>query len=98
AEGRATGALPAGATWAHEVVSTTPALAGALAHVLRGVVVVDDLAAARAAAREQPELTAVTRAGDVLGAALASGGSAAAPSVLHLHAALDEARSGAARA
>lgn len=89
---------PEGATWARDVVSTGPALAGALGHVLRGVVVVEDLATARATARQHPELTAVTRAGDVLGAALASGGSAAAPSVLHLQAALDEARAGAARA
>jgi chromosome segregation protein len=62
------------------------------------VVVVDDLAQARALLAAHPELTVATRTGDVLSRHHASGGSATAPSALHLQAALDQARSGAAQA
>ncbi|WP_415803513.1 AAA family ATPase, partial [Isoptericola cucumis] len=43
---------------------------------------------------DAPGVVAVTRAGDLLGAGRAWGGSAAAPSVLHLTSALEEARAG----
>ena len=75
-----------------DVVSAAGPAAAALRALLAGVVVVDDLAQARALVAASPQVTAVTRAGDLLGGTRAAGGSAAAPSVLHLQAALDEAR------
>ncbi|MCF4122889.1 chromosome segregation protein SMC [Antribacter sp. KLBMP9083] len=84
--------LPAGARWATEVVTVSGPAGASLRSLLRDVVVVDDLAYARALVREHPEVVAATRAGDLLGGMRAWGGSAAAPSVLHLQAALDEAR------
>jgi len=84
--------LPAGARWATDVVQVAGPASAALRTILRDVVVVDDLARARALVRDQP-VVAVTRAGDLLGATRAWGGSAAAPSVLHLQSALDEAKS-----
>ncbi|MEU4364044.1 chromosome segregation protein SMC [Promicromonospora sp. NPDC023987] len=83
--------LPAGARWATEVVQVAGPASAALLTILRDVVVVDDLARARALVRDQP-VVAVTRAGDLLGTARAWGGSAAAPSVLHLQSALDQAK------
>ncbi len=53
--------------------------------------VVDDLADARALVRDLPDVTAVTREGDLLGAHFAAGGSSAAPSLLEVQAAVDEA-------
>jgi chromosome segregation protein len=81
---------PAG-RWALEFVTAEPSIASAVARLLRGVLVVDDLAAARAVVAEHPELTAVTRDGDVLGAARASGGSGTASSALDVQAAVNEA-------
>ncbi|MFI2363199.1 chromosome segregation protein SMC [Promicromonospora sp. NPDC019610] len=83
--------LPAGARWATDVVQVAGPASAALRTILHDVVVVDDLARARALVRDQP-VVAVTRAGDLLGATRAWGGSAAAPSVLHLQSALDEAK------
>ncbi|WP_102509020.1 chromosome segregation protein SMC [Sanguibacter massiliensis] len=90
--------VPDGAVHLPDVVTTTAALSGTVRALLARHVVVDDLAAARALVTAEPTLTAVTRAGDVLGALRAHGGSAAAPSVLHLQAALDAARSALADA
>ena len=78
-----------------DVVAASGPAAAALQTLLAGVVVVEDLAEARALVAAQPELTAVTKAGDLLGGTRAAGGSAAAPSVLHLQSALDEARTAA---
>ncbi|MGH8794687.1 MAG: chromosome segregation protein SMC, partial [Stackebrandtia sp.] len=64
---------------------------------LSGMVVVDDLAAARALLARHDGLTAVTRDGDVLGAGWASGGSASGQSYLEVQAAVDEAREARAR-
>ncbi|GAA1727539.1 chromosome segregation protein SMC [Isoptericola hypogeus] len=88
------GVLPEGARWALDVVTVSGPAAGALRTLLADVVVVEDLAGARALVQRAPGVVAVTRAGDLLGAARAWGGSAAAPSVLHLTSALDEARAG----
>lgn len=77
--------------WARGLVRTTEALDGALDRLLDGVIVLVDLAAARSFVRAHPDLVVVTKAGDLLGAARAAGGSASAPSVLELQAALDEA-------
>ncbi|MCL2595436.1 MAG: chromosome segregation protein SMC, partial [Promicromonosporaceae bacterium] len=77
------------------IITATGPAATALYSLLDRVVIVDDLAEARALIAAHPELTAVTLAGDLLGPGQASGGSAAAPSVLHLQSALDEARAAA---
>jgi chromosome segregation protein len=84
------GQAPAG-RWACELVSAEPVLAGAVARLLHGVVVVDDLDTARAALDAHPELTAVTTEGDVLASARASGGSGTASSALDVQAAVQEA-------
>ncbi|MFF3064509.1 chromosome segregation protein SMC [Oerskovia sp. NPDC057915] len=84
-------ALPDGATWAVRVVTPARSVASAVELLLDGVVVVEDLAQARALVAASPQVTAVTMGGDLLGAHSAWGGSATAPSVLHLQSALDEA-------
>ncbi|GAA0326147.1 hypothetical protein GCM10010302_76530 [Streptomyces polychromogenes] len=63
----------------------------AVAWVLRGHVVVGTLKEAEAVVAARPELVAVTAEGDVLGAHLAHGGSAGAPSLIEVQAAVDEA-------
>ena len=60
--------------------------------------VVEDLAQARRVVRENPELKAVTRAGDLLGSRWAHGGSARPQSLLELRVAADEAAAGLAGA
>ncbi|WP_282945669.1 chromosome segregation protein SMC [Cellulomonas endometrii] len=92
------GAAPEGAAWALDLVQAPPAVLPAVRRLLRDVVVVDDLAGARVVVRARPELVVATRGGDVLAAHRASGGSATAPSALHLQSALDEARQGAGSA
>ena len=84
--------LPDGARWARSLVKSSPSVDSAVTALLAGIVVVEDLAHARALVAERPELTVVTRSGDLLSATMASGGSADAPSVLQLQATLDEAR------
>jgi chromosome segregation protein len=91
----APGAAPDGTAWALDLVQAPPAVLPAVRRLLRDVVVVDDLVAARVALRDHPGLVVATRAGDVLAAHRASGGSATAPSALHLQSALDDARQGA---
>ncbi|NMH98870.1 chromosome segregation protein SMC [Pseudonocardia acidicola] len=89
-EAAAAGEPPAG-RWASALVTAAEPLAGAVRRVLRDVVVVDDLDAARALVDARPELTAVTRDGDVLAAGRARGGSGAASSALDVQAAVNEA-------
>ncbi|MBD7982519.1 chromosome segregation protein SMC [Oerskovia merdavium] len=84
--------LPDGAAWAADVVTPARSVASAVELLLDGVVVVEDLAQARALVSSSPQVTAVTRGGDLLAAHGAWGGSATAPSVLHLQSALDEAQ------
>ena len=84
--------LPDGARWAVEVVTASGGTGRAVRSLLAGVAVVDDLADARALVARHPEVAVVTRGGDLLAATRAWGGSASAPSVLHLQSALDEAR------
>ncbi|WP_265523229.1 chromosome segregation protein SMC [Oerskovia flava] len=84
--------VPDGAVWALDVVTAAAVVQGAVHGLLDGVLVVDDLAQARAALTAHPALVVVTRTGDLLAADRAWGGSASAPSVLHLQAALEEAR------
>ncbi len=85
------GDLFTGATYAADVVECPDDLRPAVERLLAGVVVVDDLAAARSLVRDHPHVTAVTREGDVLGAHFAAGGSAHQPSLLEVQAAVDEA-------
>jgi chromosome segregation protein len=92
-------AAPAGA-WAIDLVevadSTPPATAAglrrSLSRLLAGVVVVDDLAAAVRLVSGHPELTAVTRGGDLLSTASADGGARAPASSLAVRAAVDAAQ------
>jgi len=86
------GALPAapvGARWASDTVRVDGSLAGAVRLALRGVVVVDDLAAAVRVAQEH-DLTAVTRDGDVISRWQARGGAVGESSMLQVQAALDQ--------
>ncbi len=88
--------LPAGARWAVDLVelvsAADPDAAGLpLAALLAGVAVVEDLDAAAQLITARPELTAVTRAGDVFTALTVTGGSASAPSLLEVQAAVDDA-------
>ncbi|MEV6153145.1 chromosome segregation protein SMC [Nonomuraea sp. NPDC052129] len=84
-------AAPQGSRWVAALVTVPGHLRAALDHLLAGVVVVDDLEAARAIVDAHPELRAVTRGGDLVGAHLASGGSEGGTSVLQVRAALDDA-------
>jgi chromosome segregation protein len=84
-------ALPDGALAAIDLVTAPDELRPALAELLAGLVVVADLAAARDVVTRRPDLTAVTRTGDLLGRHAARGGSAATPSLLEVQAAVDEA-------
>ncbi|MCU1555870.1 MAG: chromosome segregation protein, partial [Arthrobacter sp.] len=93
--------LPAGARWASALV-TIAGSPGAgsglpLSRLLAGIAVVDDLDAAAHLIAERPGLTAVTRAGDVFTAVTVSGGSAKAPSLLEVQAAVDDATAQLAR-
>jgi chromosome segregation protein len=82
---------PAGSRWAAELVSAPGPLAEAVAHLLAGIVVVEDLAAARALVAAHPQLAAATRAGDVLGGSWAVGGPSGSRSILEMQSAADEA-------
>jgi chromosome segregation protein len=83
--------LPVGASWALDVVEAPTALRPALARALRRVALVADLDAARRLVETVPDVRAVTPEGDVLGRDWAVGGSASAPSLLEVQAAVDEA-------
>ena len=84
--------LPDGAVRLLDVVTTRGEVTGTLRTLLADVVVVESLAQARSIVSDQPRLRVVTRDGDLLTHATAWGGSASAPSVLHLQSALDAAR------
>jgi chromosome segregation protein len=84
-------ALPGHATYAVDVVRCPETLRPSLARLLVKTAVVADLAAARALVTALPEVTAVTRDGDVYAAHFVSGGSQSQPSLLEIQAAYDEA-------
>ena len=90
--------LPAGATYAVDVVEAPADLQGALSRLLYKVAVVSDLDAARALVGELPDVTAVTRDGDVFGAHFAHGGSSKQPSLIEIQAAVEEATDALAEA
>jgi chromosome segregation protein len=81
-----------------DLVRAPRGLAEAAAGLLCGVVVTVDLSEARRIVRENPELKAVTRAGDVLGSRWAHGGGARPQSLLEMRAAAEEAAAGLAAA
>ena len=84
-------ALPSGATYAVDAVETEPALRPSVVRLLRKVAVVDDLDAARALVSSLPDVSAVTREGDLLSEWFSAGGSAAGASLIEIQAAVDEA-------
>ncbi|HWJ66614.1 MAG TPA: chromosome segregation protein SMC [Nocardioides sp.] len=85
--------LPAGTSYAVDVVDCPAQVRPALNRLLRKVAVVDDLPAARALVADLPDVVAVTRDGDLFGAHFASGGSNASQSLIEIQAAVDEATS-----
>lgn len=87
-------AAPPRGSWATDVVHCEdPAVRAALADLLAGVALVEDLAEARAVVEASAQLTAITRGGDVLGARRAlGGGGPGSASVFALQAAAEEAR------
>ena len=90
-------ALPEGVALAVDCVKAPGQLAGAVASLLAGVAIAEDLRQARDVLRAHPTLRVVTRDGDLLGAHWAVGGSARPPSMLALRGAADEAAAGLVR-
>ncbi len=86
--------LPPGARFAAGLVQGPAELLPAVRRLLRGVVVVATLAEAQELITRHPGLSAVTADGDLLAAHFAHGGSAGAPSLLEVQAAVDEAAAG----
>jgi len=82
--------LPSEAVWAIDVVTCGAQVRPALVRLLRKVALVPDLPAARTLVAGLPDVTAVTRDGDVLSQWFASGGSSAKPSLIEVQAAIDE--------
>lgn len=80
-----------GARYVVDVVTTEPELQGSVARLLRKVAVVDDLSAAQELVEDLPDITAVTRSGDVLSAWWSAGGSSAKASLIEVQAAVDDA-------
>ncbi|MFJ1937798.1 chromosome segregation protein SMC [Kitasatospora sp. NPDC088160] len=84
------GELPEGARWAAELVDGPAGLVGAVRGLLARVAVVGTLDEALRLVADHPGLTAVTAAGDRLGADFAQGGSDGVPSLLEIRAAVEE--------
>ncbi|MET1063089.1 MAG: chromosome segregation protein SMC, partial [Aeromicrobium sp.] len=79
------------ATYAIDVVEGPAPLQGALRRLLFKVAVVDSLEHAQEVIRHAPDVTAVTRDGDVLGAHFAAGGSSSKQSLIEVQAAIAQA-------
>ncbi|MCZ3386847.1 MAG: AAA family ATPase, partial [Actinomycetia bacterium] len=84
--------LPAYATYAVDLVQAPEQVRPALRLLLERVAVVAGLDEARSLVAIEATVTAVTRDGDLLGAAFAQGGSSHVPSFLEIQAAVDEAK------
>ncbi|GAA4332326.1 chromosome segregation protein SMC [Streptomyces venetus] len=78
-------------TFAADLVHGPTDLMPAVRRLLHGIVVVNTLEDAEDLVHTHPDLTAVTAEGDLLGAHMAHGGSAGAPSLLEVQASVDEA-------
>ncbi|MDQ1059181.1 chromosome segregation protein [Arthrobacter globiformis] len=89
----AAGPLPAGARPAVDLVTASGTTAAAVRTLLAATAVVEDHDTAADLVAERPDLTAVTLAGDVFTAWTVTGGSAKAPSLLEVQAAVDDAAS-----
>ena len=87
-------ALPDGAQWAADLVDGPAEHVALVRHLLSRTAVVSGIDAAAALVASSPALTAVTREGDVFTAVSATGGSAKAPSLLEVQAAVDDADRG----
>ncbi|MCA4132069.1 chromosome segregation protein SMC [Arthrobacter sp. M4] len=83
--------LPAGARWASELLLETAPEAEGVTELLARTAVVDDEYAASAVLSTNADLVAVTRDGDVFTRFAVIGGSASAPSLLEVQAAVDDA-------
>ncbi|RAM35380.1 chromosome segregation protein SMC [Arthrobacter globiformis] len=90
---KGSGALPAGARPAADLVTASGTTAAAVRTLLAATAVVDDHDTAAELVAGRPDLTAVTLAGDVFTAWTVTGGSAKAPSLLEVQAAVDDAAS-----
>jgi len=90
--------LPTGARWATELFEAPARLQGAMAAMLAGVAVVEDLAAALDLVAARPTLRAVTRDGDLVGAGWVDGGSDRKPSTLEIAGQVEQARADLAAA
>jgi chromosome segregation protein len=86
------GQLPGGARWALDLVEMPARLRGAMAAMLAGVAVVDELGVALDLVVAQPKLRAVTLDGDLVGAGWISGGSDRKPSTLEITSEIEKAR------
>ena len=84
--------LPAGASWALDHVRAPEPLRSALEQALRLVAFVDDLDQALVLVEAQPDVRAVTADGNLIGGRWAVGGSASAPSVIEVQAAVEDAQ------
>ena len=84
--------LPKGARWAADLLEAPPRLQGAMAAMLAGVAVVEDLAAALDLVAASPALRAVTRDGDLVGAGWVDGGSDRKPTTLEIAGQIEQAR------
>ncbi|MER5641178.1 chromosome segregation protein SMC [Kitasatospora sp. NPDC002227] len=85
------GEVPEGLAGAGELVSGPAEVVAVVRGLLARTVVVADLAEAREVVCDRPELTAVTRGGELLASGFAQGGAAGAPSLLETEAAVAEA-------
>ncbi|MEA5052502.1 MAG: chromosome segregation protein SMC, partial [Propionicimonas sp.] len=84
-------ALPSGASYARDLVDCDTALRPALDRLLFKVAVVEQLSDARELVTSLPDITAVTREGDLLSSWFAAGGSQSQPSLIEVQAAVAEA-------
>ncbi|MBC9956739.1 chromosome segregation protein SMC [Yimella sp. cx-51] len=89
---RAVPELPESARWAHEVVDAPDDLLHSVGDLLAGVALVGDDESAKSLVAQHSSVIAVTPEGDVFAPGYVRGGSAAAPSLLEIQAAVDESR------